>query len=102
MEFIAACDSYVIWKFDEQNITNDTNYIITIRRIKQFYYKALLEVKQSSKDDAGNYTVTIMSTAGNYNINILVSITESGKGCKEKQRSISYCNIINKAYSFYC
>ena len=86
MEFIAACDNYVIWKFDEQNITNDTNYIITISRIKQFHYIALLEVKQSSKDDAGIYTVTITSTTGNYNVNILVSIT--GKllmDCKVKR-----------------
>ena len=75
VEFISACDNFsVTWQFNGNYITNDDNYMINITNIRQSHYKASLQNKQSSEDDAGTYTVTVTSTAGSDRVNISVEI----------------------------
>lgn len=76
VEFISACDNITVtWQFNGINITsNDDNHVININDIKHSHYKTSLQVKQSSENDAGTYTVTVTSTSGSDRINIFVRI----------------------------
>ena len=76
VEFISACDNITVtWQFNGKDINNnDDNYMININIIKQSHYKASLQVKQSSENDAGTYTVTVTSTTGSDRVNISVRI----------------------------
>ena len=76
VEFMSACDNITVaWQFNEKYITNnDDNYMININNIKRSHYKTSLQIKQSSENDAGNYTVTVTSTTGSDRVNISVRI----------------------------
>ena len=76
VEFISACDNIsVTWQFNGKHITNNVdNYMINFNNIKKSQYKASLQVKQSSENYAGTYTVIVTSTTGSDSVNISVRI----------------------------
>ena len=73
VEFVAVCMKFsVTWKFNGNKISNDSNHVIIISELSKSRHKTSIRIIQSSKSDAGTYTVTVTSTTGSDSMEIIV------------------------------
>ena len=73
VEFVAVCMKFsVTWKFNGNKISNDSNHVIIISELSKSRHKTSVRIIQSSKSDAGTYTVTVTSTTGSDSMEIIV------------------------------
>jgi len=75
VKFIAICISYTVsWKFNGQQITNDSDHLITSNSVSSSRHMTSLTIMESSESKSGVYSVMVSSVHGNDSVNISVEI----------------------------
>ena len=75
VEFVAICvDFSITWEFKGKKIVDGINVKITNNNLGNSWYKTSLTVMESSENDAGTYTVTVISATGRDSVRITVQI----------------------------
>ena len=75
VEFVAICMHFnITWEFNGNLISNDSNHVTVNSDLSNSRHKTSIKILQSSKRDAGTYTVTVTSVTGNDSVNIAVKI----------------------------
>ena len=75
VEFVIICvDFNVTWKFNGNQIVNDTNHVIVNTDLSNSRYKTSVKIVRSSTRDSGIYTVTVTTATGSDSANITVKI----------------------------
>jgi len=94
VEFVAICmDFDVTWQLNGNQITNDSNYMIITSELSSSRYKTSLLIVHSSENDAGTYTVKIISNTGSDSANITVKIISKFSLCDCVLHVFYYCMI---------